>query len=85
MNRYKKVSSHGSINIPVDMRREMGIEGGDPMEVSLSDGAVMVKPYTPRCVICGTKDDIIMVSGRGLCIDCMERALAEKEKEEKDD
>jgi transcriptional pleiotropic regulator of transition state genes len=78
-NNYKKVSSHGSINIPVDMRREIGIQGGDPMEVSLRDGVVTVRPYTPRCVICGTSEKIIMVSGKGLCIDCMEKAFQEKE------
>ena len=39
-NNYKKVSSHGSINIPIVMRREIGIQGGDPMEVSLNDGMV---------------------------------------------
>lgn len=30
---YKKVSSHGSINIPAAMRRELAIEAKDPMVV----------------------------------------------------
>ena len=30
---YKKMTSHGSISIPVAMRRELGIEPKDPMVV----------------------------------------------------
>lgn len=30
---YKKMTSHGSISIPVAMRRELGIEDKDPMIV----------------------------------------------------
>lgn len=69
---YKKVSSHGSINIPVTMRREMGIQGGDPMEVSLNDGVVMVKPYMPRCIFCGVNDEGVIHKFRGkfICSDC---------------
>lgn len=67
---YKKVSSHGSINIPVAMRREMGIQGGDPMEVSLHNGVVSVRPYMPRCIFCGTAEDVKMVSGKGICPGC---------------
>ena len=35
---YKKITSHGSISIPVAMRRDIGLQGGDPMEVSQSGG-----------------------------------------------
>jgi transcriptional pleiotropic regulator of transition state genes len=76
MSSYKKISSHGSINIPVAMRRDMGIQGGDPMEVSSEGGAVVVRPYRPRCIFCGTDDDtkIRRLSGRFVCGDCAEEA-----------
>lgn len=32
--RYKKLTSHGAISIPVAMRRDIGLQGGDPMQVS---------------------------------------------------
>lgn len=75
-NNYKKVSSHGSINIPVTMRRELGIQGGDPMEVSLGDGVVMVKPYAPRCIFCGTNEDVLhKLHGKYICVNCAIEAL----------
>lgn len=74
-NNYKKVSSHGSINIPVAMRREIGIQGGDPMEVSLNNGVVTVKPYTPRCVFCAATENVKKLFGKGICPECAAKAV----------
>ena len=46
---YKKMTSHGSISIPVAMRRELGIEPKDPMIVEEHQGDIRIKPYTLRC------------------------------------
>lgn len=73
---YKKISSHGSINIPAAMRREMGIQGGDPMEVSLEGGMVTVKPYRPRCIFCGTNEDVNwMLHGKYVCEECRQHSF----------
>jgi transcriptional pleiotropic regulator of transition state genes len=72
---YKKLSSHGSINIPVAMRREMGLLGGDAMEVSSVDGTVVVRPYKPRCAICGTNEGSIhRLHGKHICAACADEA-----------
>ena len=49
---YKKMTSHGSISIPVTMRRELGIEPKDPMIVDEHQGEIRIKPYTLRCNFC---------------------------------
>ena len=74
-NNYKKVSRHGSINIPVAMRREIGIQGGDPIEVTLNHGVVTVKPYTPRCIFCGSIEGIGKLFGKGVCPECAAKAV----------
>lgn len=78
---YKKLSSHGSINIPVAMRREMGLQGGDPMEVSLEGGTVTVKPYAPRCIFCGTDEGVAhRLHGKYICTGCAEEMLTGMER-----
>lgn len=72
-NNYKKISRHGSINIPVAMRREIGIQGGDPMELSLDNGVVTVKPYTPRCMFCETTENVKQLLGKGICPECADK------------
>ena len=74
---YKKMTSHGSINIPVAMRRELGIEPKDPMVVEQDGGGIRIKPYTLRCIFCGTEDGITKLHGRGICRACAAMA-AEK-------
>lgn len=74
-NSYKKVSSHGSINIPVAMRREIGIQGGDPMEVSLENGVITIRPYAPHCIFCETTEGVKPLTGKYICKNCAKKAL----------
>ena len=74
MRNYKKISRHGSINIPVAMRRLIGIQGGDPMEVSTDGSTVTVRPYRPRCIFCGTNEGVdYMMHGKYVCRNCKEQ------------
>lgn len=71
---YKKMTSHGSINIPVTMRRSLGIEPKDPMIVEEKGGSIVISPYTPRCQFCGTVDTAGMIRGKAICPDCARKA-----------
>lgn len=68
---YKKVTSHGSISIPVAMRRDLGIEPRDAMTVEEHYGYILIKPYTPRCIFCGNMEgDVEVYKGKGVCGAC---------------
>ena len=69
-NMYKKLSAHGSINIPVAVRRDLGLEGRDPMELTVEGGEIRIRAYTPRCVFCGTPDGVKLFRGKGICPAC---------------
>ena len=70
---YKKMTSHGSISIPVAMRRELGIKPRDAVEVCAEkDGTIVIRPYQPRCIFCGTTENVTLMKGRGICRECME-------------
>ena len=62
-NQYKKLTSHGSVSIPVAMRRELALEPKDPLELEIKEGEVHIRPYNLRCMICG---DTIRVKSIGL-------------------
>lgn len=81
--KYKKLSSHGSINIPVAMRREIGLQGGDPMEVSLNGNTVTVTPYITRCIFCEKTENVKLLHGKGICASCVEKALEKMEGNDK--
>lgn len=72
---YKKMTSHGSISIPVAMRRELGIEPKDPMIVEKHQGEMRIKPYTLRCNFCGTTEGVHEFHGKGICEACATKAF----------
>ena len=78
---YKKMTSHGSISIPVAMRRELGIEGKDPMIVENNGGKITISPYTPRCLFCGTTEEVRQFHGKGICQGCAAKVIAGFERE----
>lgn len=62
--RYKKLTSHGAISIPVAMRRDIGLQGGDPMQVSQEGGRIIIESYVPRCVFCGNTENVKKIEGK---------------------
>lgn len=76
---YKKMTSHGSISIPVAMRRELGIEPKDPMVVEQLEGEIRLKPYSHRCIFCGTTENVAVMRGKGICPDCIKQASGRQE------
>lgn len=72
---YKKITSHGSVSIPVAMRRSLGIEPKDPMVVEEIGGKIVISPYVLRCNFCGAIEEIHMIHGKGICRACAEAAI----------
>lgn len=73
-NMFKKLTSHGSVSIPVAMRRELALEPKDPVELTIKDGEVRITPYNIRCQICGETNRIKKINGKGICFACAEAA-----------
>lgn len=71
---YKKITSHGSVSIPVAMRRSLGMEPRDAVEVSEKDGSVVIRPYNLRCIFCGSEDIAGTLQGKGMCRNCAAKA-----------
>ncbi len=74
---YKKMTRHGSINIPIAMRRDLGIEPKDPMVIEEHGGGITIKPYTLRCQFCGATEGVRGLYGKGICPECTKKALEE--------
>ena len=67
---YKKITSHGSINIPRVLRTEMGLEERDPVEVVAEDNRIVVRPYNLRCIFCGPTENVKNFQNKGSCGEC---------------
>lgn len=46
------------------------------MEIQVSeDNTIQIKPYEMQCCICGSKEEVTTLSGKGICKSCIEEAI----------
>ena len=68
----RKVDELGRIVLPIELRRTLGIEIRDPLEIYVDDESIMLKKYTPACILCGESGDLVEYKGKKICRKCLE-------------
>ncbi len=66
----RKVDELGRVVLPVEMRRTLGIEERDPLEISLDGETVILRKVQNVCVFCGGEKDLLEYNGKCICCDC---------------
>lgn len=66
----RKVDDLGRIVLPIELRRIMGIDIKDPMEIYVNGEKIILRKYQPFCVFCRQPDGITYFKGQAICIHC---------------
>lgn len=78
----RKIDELGRIVLPIEIRRTLGIEIKDPIEIFTEGDKVILKKYQPTCIFCGSNQDLKQLSGKNVCQKClMELSKIEIEEE----
>ena len=67
----RKVDELGRIVLPIEMRRTLGIDRKDPLEMFVDGDTIVLKKYEPACMFCGKGTDIVLFEGKRVCRDCI--------------
>ena len=67
----RKVDDLGRIVLPIEMRRTLGVDNRDPIEMFLDGKNIILRKYVPGCVFCGNPKGIIEYAGKRVCRDCI--------------
>ncbi|MDD3852735.1 MAG: AbrB/MazE/SpoVT family DNA-binding domain-containing protein [Syntrophomonadaceae bacterium] len=67
----RKVDELGRIVIPIELRRTMGIEEKDALEIYVDNEKIILRKYEPACIFCGNAEEVINYKGKNLCRSCM--------------
>ena len=67
----RKIDELGRIVLPSELRKSLGIEVKDSLEIYTSGDSVILKKYLPACVFCGEANDIITFKGKNICKNCL--------------
>ena len=73
----RKVYELGRIVLPIELRRTLGIEEKDRIEIFVDGESIILRKYQPACIFCDNAKDIINYKGKNICPDCI-RAMNEK-------
>lgn len=73
----RKVDELGRIVLPIELRRTLGIEEKDRIEIIVDGESIILRKYQPACIFCDNAKDIINYKGKNICPDCI-RAMTEK-------
>ena len=73
----RKVDELGRIVLPIELRRTLGIEEKDRIEIFVDGESIILRKYQPGCIFCDNAKGIINYKGKNICPDCI-RAMSEK-------
>ncbi len=66
----RKVDELGRIVIPKELRKMMGINEKDPLEIYTEGDTIILKKYVPFCSFCGNSENLVVLEGKNICRDC---------------
>lgn len=76
----RKVDELGRVVIPIELRRTLGIDEKDALEIYVDEEKIVLKKYEPACIFCGNATDIQRYHGKMVCRQCA-KAMFENAKE----
>ncbi|KAF5077336.1 AbrB/MazE/SpoVT family DNA-binding domain-containing protein [Anaerotignum sp.] len=60
----RKVDELGRVVLPIELRRNMGIEIKDSLEIFVEEDSIVLKKYEPADIFSGSMEDLIEYKGK---------------------
>ena len=60
----RKLDELGRITLPIELRRTLGVDDRDPLEIYVEDGKIVLSKYEPSDIFTGSKDDLYEYQGK---------------------
>lgn len=60
----RKIDELGRFTLPMELRRKMNIEVGDPLEVFVDEDSIILKKYMASDIFTGNTEDLIEYQGK---------------------
>lgn len=66
----RRVDDLGRIVLPKELRRTLGINEKDPVEIYTDGKGIILRKYVPGCVFCGSVDGVRHIHDVPMCAIC---------------
>ncbi|ADL11979.1 AbrB/MazE/SpoVT family DNA-binding domain-containing protein [Acetohalobium arabaticum] len=75
----RKVDDLGRIVIPIELRRTLGLETKDSLEIYVDNDKIIFKKYEPACIFCGNAENTIDFKNKIICSECLDKMVEKSE------
>jgi len=72
----KKIDNLGRVVVPKGYRLMLGLKPGDPLDVEIDSGRLVIAPHSDGCTFCGSEDVVQTHFGKNVCSTCTEALRA---------
>ncbi|MNM64182.1 Transition state regulatory protein AbrB [compost metagenome] len=69
----RKMDDLGRVVIPSELRRTLGIEEKDGLEIFVEGDRIILQKYAPGCTFCGDAEGIDYLFGKPVCGVCVSK------------
>ncbi|HHU61346.1 MAG: AbrB/MazE/SpoVT family DNA-binding domain-containing protein [Bacillota bacterium] len=66
----RKVDDLGRVVLPIELRRSLGIEERDPLEIFVQEDLIVLRKSSLVCIFCGSEEGVEDFMGKGVCGKC---------------
>lgn len=67
----RKLDQLGRIVIPIELRRTLGINDRDALEIFTDDDRIILRKFQPTCIFCESADDVVRYNDKLICRRCL--------------
>lgn len=67
----RKLDELGRVVLPVELRRRLGIDIRDAMELKVDGCYVVLQEYKPRCTFCKSTENVVEKKDKLICENCL--------------
>lgn len=71
----RKVDELGRVVIPIELRRTLGIDEKDALEIYTDNEKIVLKKYEPACIFCNSAENVLNYRGKLVCAECVKKML----------
>ncbi|MCD4837018.1 AbrB/MazE/SpoVT family DNA-binding domain-containing protein [Merdimmobilis hominis] len=73
----RRVDELGRIVLPIELRRTLGIDVKDALEIFVDGNQIVLNKYEPACIFCNSANDIVNFKGKNICRQCLKELTEE--------
>ena len=67
----RQLDQMGRLVLPAELRHQMGLAVGDPVEMFVTDDALVLQKHQDKCTFCGSVDDLQTFMDKHVCKNCV--------------